>query len=60
MTWPKPTAGRTWSVCRAGALTVSELSCCRRGAILVPFPAAVDDHQTNNAQVLVTAEVRRS
>ena len=40
-------------VCRAGALTVSELACAGVGAILVPFPAAVDDHQTHNARYLV-------
>lgn len=37
-------------ICRAGALTVSELACAGVGAILVPFPAAVDDHQTFNAR----------
>jgi UDP-N-acetylglucosamine--N-acetylmuramyl-(pentapeptide) pyrophosphoryl-undecaprenol N-acetylglucosamine transferase len=41
-------------VCRAGALTVSELAAVGIGAILVPFPAAVDDHQTHNAQYLVS------
>lgn len=41
-------------VCRAGALTVSELACAGVGAILVPFPAAVDDHQTHNARHLVS------
>jgi UDP-N-acetylglucosamine--N-acetylmuramyl-(pentapeptide) pyrophosphoryl-undecaprenol N-acetylglucosamine transferase len=40
-------------VCRAGALTISELAAAGVGAILVPFPAAVDDHQTHNAQYLV-------
>jgi UDP-N-acetylglucosamine--N-acetylmuramyl-(pentapeptide) pyrophosphoryl-undecaprenol N-acetylglucosamine transferase len=40
-------------VCRSGALTVSELAAAGVGAILVPFPAAVDDHQTQNAQYLV-------
>jgi UDP-N-acetylglucosamine--N-acetylmuramyl-(pentapeptide) pyrophosphoryl-undecaprenol N-acetylglucosamine transferase len=40
-------------ICRAGALTVSELAAAGVGAILVPFPAAVDDHQTHNAQFLV-------
>jgi UDP-N-acetylglucosamine--N-acetylmuramyl-(pentapeptide) pyrophosphoryl-undecaprenol N-acetylglucosamine transferase len=40
-------------VCRAGALTVSELACAGVGAILVPFPAAVDDHQTHNAKLPV-------
>jgi len=41
-------------ICRAGALTVSELAAAGVGAILVPFPAAVDDHQTHNARYLVT------
>ncbi len=36
-------------VCRAGALTVAELTAAGLGAILVPFPHAVDDHQTRNA-----------
>ena len=40
-------------VCRAGALTVSELASAGVGAILVPFPAAVDDHQTHNARLSV-------
>lgn len=42
-------------VCRAGALTVSELAAAGLGALLVPFPHAVDDHQTANAQFLVAA-----
>lgn len=40
-------------ICRAGALTISELAAAGVAAILVPFPAAVDDHQTHNAQYLV-------
>lgn len=40
-------------ICRAGALTVSELCAAGVGAILVPYPFAVDDHQTLNAQVMV-------
>ena len=40
-------------ICRSGALTVSELAAVGVGAVLVPFPAAVDDHQTVNAQYLV-------
>lgn len=40
-------------ICRSGALTVSELAAVGVGAVLVPFPAAVDDHQTHNAQYLV-------
>ena len=42
-------------VCRAGALTVSELAAAGLGAVLVPFPHAVDDHQTRNAQFLQEA-----
>ncbi len=41
------------AVCRAGALTLAELSAAGLGALLVPFPHAVDDHQTRNAEVLV-------
>jgi UDP-N-acetylglucosamine--N-acetylmuramyl-(pentapeptide) pyrophosphoryl-undecaprenol N-acetylglucosamine transferase len=40
-------------ICRAGALTVSELAAVGVAAILVPFPNAVDDHQAYNAQFLV-------
>ena len=43
------------AVCRAGALTVAELAAAGIGALLVPFPAAVDDHQTANAGWLVEA-----
>jgi UDP-N-acetylglucosamine--N-acetylmuramyl-(pentapeptide) pyrophosphoryl-undecaprenol N-acetylglucosamine transferase len=39
-------------VSRAGALTVAELAASGVGAILIPFPAAVDDHQTRNAEWL--------
>jgi UDP-N-acetylglucosamine--N-acetylmuramyl-(pentapeptide) pyrophosphoryl-undecaprenol N-acetylglucosamine transferase len=39
-------------VCRAGALTIAELAAVGVGSILVPFPYAVDDHQTHNAQGL--------
>jgi UDP-N-acetylglucosamine--N-acetylmuramyl-(pentapeptide) pyrophosphoryl-undecaprenol N-acetylglucosamine transferase len=41
------------AICRAGALTVSELAAAGLGSVLVPFPAAVDDHQTYNARLLV-------
>ena len=43
-------------ICRAGALTISELAAAGLASILVPFPAAVDDHQTRNAEYLVSAE----
>ncbi|NJM42794.1 MAG: hypothetical protein HC858_00150 [Brachymonas sp.] len=39
-------------ICRAGASTVSELAAVGVSAVLVPFPHAVDDHQTRNAQFL--------
>lgn len=42
-------------VCRAGALTVAELSAAGLPAIFVPYPAAVDDHQTANARPLADA-----
>lgn len=42
-------------VCRAGALTVAELTAAGIGAILVPFPHAADDHQARNAAFLVAA-----
>jgi len=38
------------AVCRAGALTVAELAAAGVPAVLVPFPSAVDDHQTRNAE----------
>lgn len=40
-------------VCRAGALTLAELCAAGIGSVLVPFPQAVDDHQTRNAEYLV-------
>jgi len=42
-------------ICRAGALTVAELSAAGLPAIFVPFPAAVDDHQTANARPMAEA-----
>lgn len=42
-------------LCRAGALTVSELSIAGVASVLVPFPHAVDDHQTGNARYLADA-----
>lgn len=49
-------AAYSWSdvvVCRAGALTVSEIAAVGKAAIFIPFPFAVDDHQTMNANWLV-------
>jgi len=40
-------------ICRAGASTVTEISAVGAAALFVPFPAAVDDHQTANARFLV-------
>jgi UDP-N-acetylglucosamine--N-acetylmuramyl-(pentapeptide) pyrophosphoryl-undecaprenol N-acetylglucosamine transferase len=42
-------------ICRAGAMTVFELAAAGVGSILVPYPHAVDDHQTANAEYLVNA-----
>jgi len=42
-------------VCRAGASTVTELAAVGAAAVFVPFPSAVDDHQTSNARFLVDA-----
>ncbi|MEJ6024179.1 undecaprenyldiphospho-muramoylpentapeptide beta-N-acetylglucosaminyltransferase [Ramlibacter sp. PS4R-6] len=42
-------------VCRAGASTVTEIAAVGCAAVFVPFPAAVDDHQTTNAKFLVDA-----
>ena len=40
-------------ICRSGASTVTEIAAVGAAAIYVPFPFAVDDHQTTNAQFLV-------
>ena len=40
-------------ICRAGASTVTEIAAVGAAALFVPFPFAVDDHQTRNAQFLV-------
>jgi UDP-N-acetylglucosamine--N-acetylmuramyl-(pentapeptide) pyrophosphoryl-undecaprenol N-acetylglucosamine transferase len=39
-------------ICRSGALTIAELAAVGVAAILIPFPHAVDDHQTANARYL--------
>ena len=42
-------------ICRAGALTIAELAAAGVASVLVPFPQAVDDHQTGNARFLADA-----
>jgi UDP-N-acetylglucosamine--N-acetylmuramyl-(pentapeptide) pyrophosphoryl-undecaprenol N-acetylglucosamine transferase len=42
-------------ICRAGALTVSELMAAGVAALLIPLPSAIDDHQTFNAAILTRA-----
>lgn len=39
-------------VCRAGAMTVAEVACAGVASLMVPYPHAVDDHQTTNARFL--------
>jgi len=48
-------AGADLVICRAGALTVAELAAVGVASVLVPFPYAVDDHQTGNARFLADA-----
>ena len=42
-------------ICRAGAITVAELAVAGIGAVFIPYPYAVDDHQTENATAFVKA-----
>src|SRR5262245_20566470 len=46
-------------VCRSGATTLAELTAARRPSILIPFPAATDDHQRKNAEALVARGAAR-
>lgn len=46
-------------VCRSGASTIAELAAAGCASVLIPFPAAVDDHQTRNALFLVRAGAAR-
>ncbi|WP_299591345.1 undecaprenyldiphospho-muramoylpentapeptide beta-N-acetylglucosaminyltransferase [uncultured Microbulbifer sp.] len=46
-------------ICRSGALTVSEIAAAGLGAIMVPFPFAIDDHQTKNGEWLEQAGAAR-
>lgn len=43
-------------ICRSGALTVSELAAAGCASLLIPFPHAIDDHQTHNALWLVNEQ----
>lgn len=43
-------------ICRAGATSIAEITASGKAAILIPFPFAVNDHQTKNAGVLVEAQ----
>ena len=43
-------------ICRAGAMTVAEVACAGVAALFVPFPFAVDDHQTANARFLANKQ----
>jgi UDP-N-acetylglucosamine--N-acetylmuramyl-(pentapeptide) pyrophosphoryl-undecaprenol N-acetylglucosamine transferase len=52
----------TWAdliICRAGALTVSEVSIVGLAAIFIPYPHAIDDHQSKNARYLVDVNAAR-
>ena len=42
-------------ICRAGATSIAEITAGGKAAILIPFPFAVDDHQTKNAEILAQA-----
>ena len=42
-------------ICRSGAMTVSEIASCGVASCLIPFPHAIDDHQTANARFLSNA-----
>ena len=48
-------ADADWVICRAGAATVTELAAVGAAALFVPFPYAVDDHQSANARFLTDA-----
>jgi UDP-N-acetylglucosamine--N-acetylmuramyl-(pentapeptide) pyrophosphoryl-undecaprenol N-acetylglucosamine transferase len=52
---PERLAGCHLAICRSGASTVAELAAVGRPALLVPYPYAMDDHQTANAQAVADA-----
>jgi UDP-N-acetylglucosamine--N-acetylmuramyl-(pentapeptide) pyrophosphoryl-undecaprenol N-acetylglucosamine transferase len=49
---PQAYAASDLAICRAGAMTITELALCGLPAIFIPFPFATDDHQTANARSL--------
>lgn len=53
---PTAYAAADAAICRAGALTVAEVTAVGLPCLLVPFPYAADNHQEANAQVLVDAD----
>ena len=56
---PSAYAGADLVVCRAGASTIAELSAAGCASLLVPYPHAVDDHQTRNGEHLVRVGAAR-
>ena len=52
---PERLAACHLAICRSGASTVAELAAVGRPALLVPYPYAMDDHQTANAQAVADA-----
>ena len=46
-------------ICRSGAMTVSELAVAGLPAIFIPYPFAIDDHQTANAEWMVAANAAK-
>ncbi|MBM4118300.1 undecaprenyldiphospho-muramoylpentapeptide beta-N-acetylglucosaminyltransferase [bacterium] len=52
---PARLAAADWVLCRAGAMTLAEITLLGLPALLVPYPHAVDDHQTANARALAEA-----
>lgn len=56
---PAQLAAADWVLCRAGAMTLAEITLLGLPALLVPYPHAVDDHQTANARALAEAGAAR-
>ena len=54
-TWPRAYRRADLLLCRAGATSIAEITAGGKASILIPFPFAVNDHQTRNAEVLSRA-----